>query len=674
MEKTDNNPGLRQNQKTEKWQWFALAAIILFAVLMDFYRLTQEGYANLYYAAAVKSMLTSWHNFFFVSFDSAGFVSVDKPPLGLWIQTISAMLFGFKGWSLLLPQALAGVFSVIVLYFLVRRFFGANAGLIAALLLAVTPISVVANRNNTMDSQLLFVLLLAAYFLVLAVERGKLGWLLLAMALVGIGFNIKMLQAYMVLPAFFVLFLFAARTSWWRRFLYLGIAAVLLLVISLSWAFVVDNTPADQRPYVGSSSDNTVMELILGHNGASRLGSILAVVGVEYRRPGPPPENSNPAAVNPKSSRNMLKDETGEPGISRLFNHQLAGQISWFFPFALLSLLVIVLQSRLKFPLNKMHQFALFWGTWLISQAVFFSYAGLFHRYYLTMMAPAIAALSGGGLVCMVADYRKNGWKGWLLPVGVLLLGLTETFILASFPEYGKWFIPIVLSVSLLTTFSLVLLRFRKDHKGRILNGLLIAGFAVSLLPLAVWAFIPVWHGGNAWLPFAGPDVLEKPLNDNQIGDIDKTISFLAMHKDGEKFLAATLDARTASPMILKTGEPVMALGGFIGGDKILSVDELEAMVLNREIRFFFLPLEQKDLAKNRKLPQGIKPQNSVPPPPGDLGKQSEIQHWVKSNCSLVPVRFWLAPPEKDSEVKFNPYAELGLWDCRLEEPVQSRQ
>jgi 4-amino-4-deoxy-L-arabinose transferase-like glycosyltransferase len=169
----------------------ALALILLVAACCNFYQLQREGYANLYYAATVKSMVQSWHNFFFVSFDPGGFVSVDKPPLGFWIQAASAKLFGFSGFSILLPEALAGVLSVGLLYVLVRRIFGTAVGLLAALALAITPISVVTNRNNTIDSLLVLSVLLAAYAVSRAIERGSLRWLLLCAVLVGLGFNIK---------------------------------------------------------------------------------------------------------------------------------------------------------------------------------------------------------------------------------------------------------------------------------------------------------------------------------------------------------------------------------------------------------------------------------------------------------------------------------------------------
>src|SRR5690348_13628648 len=225
------------------WRRLALTAILLVSVFMNFYQLGQNGYANAYYAAGIRSMLDSWHNFFFASFDPGGFVTVDKPPLGFWIQTASAKLFGFHGWSLLLPEALAGVLSVALVYHLVRRAFGATAGLVAALTLAVTPISVVTNRNNTIDSLLVLTVLCAAWAMFKATETGRLRWLLASMTLVGLGFNIKMLEAHLVLPALVVVYLFGMRHGWGKRIAHLALGIVVLLAVSLSWAVAVDLTP-----------------------------------------------------------------------------------------------------------------------------------------------------------------------------------------------------------------------------------------------------------------------------------------------------------------------------------------------------------------------------------------------------------------------------------------------
>src|SRR6266566_435187 len=253
------------------WHRLALGGIMLISIFMNFFQLGQNGFGNLYYAAGIRSMLDNWHNFFFVSYDPGGFVTIDKPPLGFWLQVVSAKLLGFTPFSVFLPQAIAGVLSVLLLYYLVRRHFGVVAGLLAALALALSPISVVTNRNITIDSTLALVLLLGAWAVMRAAETGRLRWLLLSAAIVGIGFNVKMLEAYLVVPAYGLLYLLAAPISLWKRVGQLALAVVLLLAVSLSWVVAVDLTPASQRPYVGSSQNNSEISLALGYNGINRL-------------------------------------------------------------------------------------------------------------------------------------------------------------------------------------------------------------------------------------------------------------------------------------------------------------------------------------------------------------------------------------------------------------------
>src|SRR5437667_722878 len=198
------------------WHRLALGGIMLISLFMNFFQLGQNGFGNLYYAAGIKSMLDNWHNFFFVSYDPGGFVTIDKPPLGFWLQVGSARLFGFTPFSVFLPQAIAGVLSVLLLYYLVRRHFGVVAGLLAALALALSPISVVTSRNITIDSTLALVMLLGAWAVLRAAESGKLRWLLLCAGFVGLGFNVKMLEAYLVVPAYGLLYLLAAPISLWN--------------------------------------------------------------------------------------------------------------------------------------------------------------------------------------------------------------------------------------------------------------------------------------------------------------------------------------------------------------------------------------------------------------------------------------------------------------------------
>jgi len=628
----------------------ALLGVILLAVFFDFYRLAQEGYGNLYYAATVKSMLSSWHNFFFVSFDPGGFVTVDKPPLGFWIQAISAALFGFKGWSLLLPQALAGVLSVLVLYHLVKRVFGPTAGLLAALILAVTPISVAANRNNTIDSLLVLALLLAAWAVIRAAEKGRLRWLLLSALLVGLGFNIKMMQAYMVLPAFYLLYLIAPPIAWWKRLAHLALATVLLLGVSLSWAVIVDLTPPEERPFIGSSQDNTVMELIIGHNAMARLlpGGLRGSKGgapqapppgwqpgqprgqrplpqppggLPGQRPPMPPggQANQPGQPQPQapgqSGGGAFTRETGERGPLRLLNRQLAGQTSWLLPLAGLGLLAAAWQTRLRLPPDRRHQALLLWSAWLLPQMVFFSIASLFHRYYLGMMAPAIAALVGAGVIAMWQDYRRRGWRGWLLPAALAIGAAVEIVILSKFPDWSRWLTPLVGGLCLVTMAVLIAARVAgKADRSKWPAVAAVIGVAALLVAPAVWAAIPLWHGGDANLPYAGPELLKDTQRRRSVPDVSQLVDYLLANRGDAPFIAATLNANTAAPLILETGEPVMALGGFSGGDQILSVEDLEEWVSAGAVRFFLMP---------------------------NQGGQQNLTRWVATHCAPVPQRMW---------------------------------
>ncbi|MBN2387541.1 MAG: glycosyltransferase family 39 protein [Anaerolineales bacterium] len=294
-----------------------LAAIFLLSVGLHFVNLEAIGDSNAYYTAAVESMLQSWHNFFFVAAEPGGAVTVDKPPLGLWIEAAFAAVLGVSGFSVSLPNILAGIFSVPLLYHLVKKHLGSLAGLVAALVLTITPTVLGTDRNNTMDGMLVLFLLLAAWAFSAAAETGRLRWLLLGAALVGLGFNIKMLQAFLPLPAFYALYFFGARTKWWRKLLSLALASVILLAVSLSWAVVVDLTPADQRPYVGSSTDNTVMELIVGHNGLNRLfGGHRAASAPQPGSDGPDGFAQNQSPDNPDQG-SLPAQQQPQPGTDR---------------------------------------------------------------------------------------------------------------------------------------------------------------------------------------------------------------------------------------------------------------------------------------------------------------------------------------------------------------------
>ncbi|MFH1058099.1 MAG: glycosyltransferase family 39 protein, partial [Pseudomonadota bacterium] len=256
-------------------QRLALTAILALALGLRLVELERCGWGAEYYTAAVRSMALGWHNFFFAAFDPAGFISVDKPPLALWLQVLSVKLLGFSPLAVLLPQVLAGVAAVAVLYAMARPRFGAAVGLMAAFLLAFTPVWVAANRTNNTDSCLLLMLLLAGWALIKAAETSSRPRLCLALALIGLGFNVKMLAACIVLPGFALVYWLGAAKPWPRRLMDLGLAGLVFVATALPWVLAVELTPPAERPYIGSSRTNSMLELIVGHNAGSRFISHL---------------------------------------------------------------------------------------------------------------------------------------------------------------------------------------------------------------------------------------------------------------------------------------------------------------------------------------------------------------------------------------------------------------
>ncbi|MGZ3645071.1 MAG: glycosyltransferase family 39 protein [Ktedonobacteraceae bacterium] len=645
------------------WHRLALGIVLLISIFMNFYQLGQNGFANLYYASAIRSMLDSWHNFFFVSFDPGGFVSIDKPPLGFWLQAVSAKIFGFTPFSIFLPQALAGVLSVLLLYCLVRRHFGVVAGLLAALALAISPISVLTNRNNTIDSTLVLVMLLGAWAVLRAAESGKLRWLLLCAVFVSMGFNIKMLEAYLVVPAYGLLYLLAAPRSIWVRIGHLALAALLMLTISLSWAVAVDLTPAASRPYVGSSQNNSEISLALGYNGIQRLlgqfgfGSNNAGSNTsgntswQFQPPtssngsntgnfpqpgsggtGQPPQgfgSGGPGQTSQSvggsngggSSSGMFN--TGNPGLLRLFNEPLGGQIVWLLPMALLGILALAWQRRPHPREDRQQQSLILWGTWLLTMAVFFSAASFFHQYYLSTFAPAICALFGIGVVVMWQDYRRSGWRGWLLPLALILTALEQIHIITSNPTWGTWLIPLIAIPCAIAAVILFAARLmpRLRLNARVLAPMLGIALLALMLTSAIWSTIPVLANEAASLPVSGASGQTSFGAGGMSNANTALISYLEAHKGNAKYLVAVVSSNEADSIILETNQPVMALGGFSGSDPILTTNQLAALVKSGEVRYFLL-------------------NGSGNGGPGGSG-QSTLITWITQHSSVISSSQW---------------------------------
>ena len=706
-------------QRSSLWQRLALGGILLVSIFMNFFQLGKNGFGT-FYPPAVRSMMDNWHNFFFSSYDPGGFVTIDKPPVGFWLQVFSAKIFGFTPFSVLLPQALAGVLSVLLLYHLVQRHFGKVAGLRAALGLALSPISIVTNRNVTIDSTLALVLLLGAWAVLRAAETGRLRWLLLAAALVGLGFNIKMLEAYLVVPAFGLLYLLAAPKRIWVRIVHLVLATLVLLVISLSWAVAVDLTPTSQRPYVGSTQDNSELSLAFGYNGIDRLLGRFGGGGFRSNRSTTSTTrssgsnrasstNGNSGATNqgngganssgsgsttgqrggaanqqpvPRGGGGGLFD-TGNAGPLRLFTQPLAGQIAWILPLALLGLVALAWQRRPHFQSDLQQKSMILWGTWLLTTAIFFSVAGFFHQYYMTEMAPAIAALFGIGLVVMWQDYRRGGWRGWLLPIALAITVAEQIYVLTAYPAWGRILIPILAVLGGLAVLALVSAkiapRFKTDvpapssniRRRLPLPALSIGVLALMITPI-VWAALPILQGTQADQLTAGPVQTEGFGGGNARNQANNTntklISYLEANQGNAKFLVAVPSSMSGDSIILATNKPVMALGGFSGGDPILTTNQLATLIANGTVRFFLLNAPRTG--------QQIPPQviNQIPPQfrnaarnGGFGGQQSTLTTYVTKHCTTVPTKEWQTSSSSSTTTPGNFFGRGGastLYDC----------
>lgn len=621
-----------------------LITILLLGAFLRFYKLGEAGVGNQYYAAAVKSMLQSWHNFFYVAFEPGGSVSVDKPPLGFWVQCLSAYFLGVTGFALALPNAIAGVLSIFVLYRLIQRPFGAWAGLLAALALALTPVAISAERNNTIDGLLVFVLLLAAWAFLESVYTRKVGWLFLGAFLVGVGFNIKMLQAFLPLPGLYALYFFAAKYKWWQKILQLAAASVLLLTVSFAWAVAVDLTPAEDRPYVGGSEDNTVMELVFGHNGISRiLGRGIQRIRVDEPDPRPgyglPPGGPLPGSPKPplmrypprppdlpgggdpaadadgsgragQSGQDGVMD-VGTPGTNRLFTFPLVGEIGWILPFALGGLFLLVVALGIKRPLNGQQAALILWAGWLIPEAVYFTYStGIMHAYYMIMMAAPLAAL-----------FAMTGWAGWQLlqkrkwlALGVISLLAGGTIIFQAFMLSGKtsasgW---ATACAGILLTMGVILMATGSSGSRKMQTGLSLVLLAVLVAP-GLWSFLTTFNATpNSGLPYSGPAQADSLGGKNEEGAAPPLLQYLLENTAPGSYLLATVTANQAAPYILASGRPVFTFGGFGGMDQIVDADGLAEMVSSGELRFV--------------LNQGLE-------------QRQEILTWLTQNCKPADIR-----------------------------------
>ncbi|MBB4932852.1 4-amino-4-deoxy-L-arabinose transferase-like glycosyltransferase [Lipingzhangella halophila] len=678
-----------------RWQPWALAAICVVAAGLYAWDIG-GSWGNAYYSAAVKSMSQSFENFFFGSLDAAGVVTVDKPPMALWLQVVSVKILGYSQFAVQLPQVLAGGAAVVVLHRTVRRWAGENAGLLAALVLALTPITVAINRINNPDTLLVLLVVGAAYAMTRACEGPRAtGWLALAGLLVGCGFLTKMLQGWMVLPAFVAAYLVASRSSWGRKAADLAVAGAVLVVGSFWWVAATALWP-EPKPYIGGSEDGSAWDLVFGYNGFGRIFGGGNMRGGGQMSAGPPAGSGSSDAVGgmPGGGGGPGGGFSGQAGILRMFGDQLAGQISWLLPLCGLVLAAVcvsgVLRLRAGRRLDRRGAAGwVLWGGWLLVVGLVFSFAqGIMHPYYTTMMAPAVGAIAGAGLVRFWQWYRRPARRAWLLlPLGVALTVFWAFVVVMRNPDWHAWVGYVALG---LAAAAVALLLVQRGGRRRLARAGLALGLAAVLAVPSAWSVITAvgsqdsMNGANA---MAGPSTgmfggdrggspggtdaaasvpggvggaqdssgQDTPPQQGagapggmggapggstaELSEEQQALLGYVESEAGDRTVPLAVEggAMSASPYIINSDLTVVAMGGFGGTDDAPAVEQLTAWRESGELGFVLIgggrggiPPSGTQVSSGAQSPMG-----------GEEQARGEREEWVKQNCTQVGPKAW---------------------------------
>jgi 4-amino-4-deoxy-L-arabinose transferase-like glycosyltransferase len=609
-------PGDPDRPPRPRWERPAVGGLLVATAALYLWNLGASGWANAFYAAAAQAGSESWKAFFFGSFDAANAITVDKTPASVWVMALSARVFGVSSWSLLVPQALMGVGTVALVRASVRRWFSPGAALLAGAAMALTPVAALMFRFDNPDALLVLLLTGAAYAVVRALERGGTRWLMLAGVLIGFGFLSKMLQAFLVVPAFALVYLIAAPTPLRRRLVDLVLAGVAMFAASAWWVAIVELWPASSRPYIGGSQSNSILELIVGYNGLGRLtGDEVGSVG----------GGAGPGGM------------WGETGIARMFDGESGGQIAWLIPAALVMTAAMFWLAGRAPRTDRLRASALLWAGWLVLTGLTFSFmAGIFHAYYTVALAPAISALVGIG-AGELWRRRRDVVPRVLLAVAVGVTAVWSAVVLDRTPDWMPW-VRVTIAVAGVAAVAGLLLPPARRRTAIAAAGL---GLVAALLGPASYAVAtaaqphtgsipsagpaaaaqlggpgggrgggPRGQGGNGFAPppggFGGPG--QPPgqppgqlqgrapggfggngaggLLDASTPSAELTSALLA-DAGSYTWVAAAVGSQTASGYQLATGRPVIAVGGFNGSDPAPTLAQFQQWVAEGRVHYF---------------------------------------------------------------------------------------
>lgn len=619
-----------------RWVRPSAFSLVVASGFLYLWNLTNSGWANEFYAAAIQAGSKDWTAWFFGSLDAGNAITVDKPPAAFWLPGLLGWIFGFNSFTMLLPEALMGVASVALMYAAVKRVSGPAAGLIAGGALAATPVAALMFRFNNPDAMLTFCLVAAAYMTVRAIEKAGWKWLVGAGALLGLAFLTKMLAGLIIVPALGLAYLWAAPTTLRRRIAHLLGALGGIAAVSGAYILAFTLTPTSVRPYMAGSQTNSFLELTFGYNGLSRIfgtrgarsgGSAADAGAAAGGFPGGPDGGGGFAGGGPGGGGNSMFG--GSAGLLRMFGSSFGAEISWLLPAALILLVAGLWFTRRAVRTDRVRASLIVWGGWtLLTAAVFSFMTGTVHPYYAIALAPGIAGVVGIGAAEL--------WRGrayWpsriVLAVAVLTTSVWTAVLLGGYADWLPWLRVVVVVLGVLAAVGLLArvdmlraprLQVSRFHLGAValaVTALLAGGLGTTAFTVATAS---VGHSGA--IPTSGPSGGDgfgaRGAGFAQFRDRTGTQTGAADPSEGQtgaqirggfggpggesaasselvallkasttKWSAATNGSNSAASLELSSNTNVIAMGGFTGSDPYPSLDEFKTMVANHEVTYY---------------------------------------------------------------------------------------
>ncbi|MEU9885410.1 glycosyltransferase family 39 protein [Sphaerisporangium sp. NPDC051011] len=598
-----------------------LLLIAAVAAVLFTWDLDRSDY-HIFYATAVRSMTQSPLAFLFGSFDPGNSITLDKLPGFLWPQAISAFVFGFHPWALVLPQAIEGVLCVFVLYKVVRRWAGDVPALLAAAIFTLTPVTVGLGRSIVEDSLFTLLLLLAAEAVQRSVEQARLQILLPAAAYVGLAFQTKMLEAWAVLPALGLTYLVAAPISLRRRTAHVALAGLVTVAVSASWILIAALIPPSQRPYIDGTTNNSALSMVVGYNFLNRFGSMgvdastTGSVIADQQRVDPAPGRTADATTG--SSTSHMGDS-----VAKMVSPGIASQTGWLYPLALLSigLSLLTLIRRRASRTDRHLAHLLLWGVWLATYFMVFSVGSVTgHTYYMGVVAVPLAALIGTGFMICWKAYKAGGRRAWVLPAALAVNAAWCALLALCYPRFLPWLAPMTLGLCVIGVVLMCVPRpGRTAPRGAAMAIGMATGMASVLVGPAAWSVsaLDARYSETGGMGRVGPTSHQgrpQGLTPRQ----RSLLAYVTAHRAGAKYLFAVERWNDASPYILYAAASILPMGGYTGQVPFPTLSQFSGLVASGQVRYVLLRVGRG--AADR---------------PGSTTAQ--VTSWVRARCTLVP-------------------------------------